>query len=417
MKNSLLSPYVSVLTLLVFSLGSLCFAGDKDWRPIMPADLEAKSPVVEADADAEAIFWEVRIDDSSIDDLSMKHYVRVKIFTERGRERYSKFDIPFTKGLKIKDLAARVIKPDGTIIDVKKEDIFEREIVKVSGLKIKAKSFAVPNIEPGVIVEYRYTEKFSDAQATGRRLEFQRDIPVRHLAYYYKPFQGEPKFKTFNFEDAKFVKDKGGYYLAARNNVPAFKQEPFMPPDDMVRPWMRLGSSRFSFLGMLGKLEIASLIRKDQGDMKKAAAAITAGATSDEEKIRKIYEFCQAEIANTTFDPSITDEMREKLPETKSLKDVLKKKSTSSGFIDMLFASLAIASGFDARVAYVGDRSKMFTAGKVFDQEFLHPGAIAIQVGGVWKYYNPGAKFVPLGSLIWYEEDSAAELVGEKDFI
>ena len=114
MKNSLLSPYVSVLTLLVFSLGSLCFAGDKDWRPIMPADLEAKSPVVEADADAEAIFWEVRIDDSSIDDLSMKHYVRVKIFTERGRERYSKFDIPFTKGLKIKDLAARVIKPDSS---------------------------------------------------------------------------------------------------------------------------------------------------------------------------------------------------------------------------------------------------------------------------------------------------------------
>jgi hypothetical protein len=28
-------------------------------------ELAAKTPVVEADADAEAIFWEVRIDDSS----------------------------------------------------------------------------------------------------------------------------------------------------------------------------------------------------------------------------------------------------------------------------------------------------------------------------------------------------------------
>src|SRR5215207_8243070 len=101
----------------------LCVAGavsavaqDKDWRPISPADLAAKSPVVEADADAEAIFWEVRIDGSSDEDLSMRHYVRVKIFTERGREKYSKFDIPFTKSVKIKDLAARVVRPDGTSV-------------------------------------------------------------------------------------------------------------------------------------------------------------------------------------------------------------------------------------------------------------------------------------------------------------
>jgi hypothetical protein len=59
----------------------------------------------------------------------------VKIFTERGREKYSKFDIPFTKGMKIKELAARVIKPDGSVTEIKKEDIFDREIVKASGLK------------------------------------------------------------------------------------------------------------------------------------------------------------------------------------------------------------------------------------------------------------------------------------------
>ena len=32
--------------------------------------------------------------------------VRVKIFTNRGREKRSKFDIPFTKKTKIKDVAA-----------------------------------------------------------------------------------------------------------------------------------------------------------------------------------------------------------------------------------------------------------------------------------------------------------------------
>src|SRR5688500_3468454 len=99
---------------LIFACSQVAFAGDNDWREITPAELQMKTAKVEADADAEAIFWEIRIDDSSSDELSMKHYVRVKIFTERGREKYSKFDIPFVKGIKIKDIAARIIKPDGS---------------------------------------------------------------------------------------------------------------------------------------------------------------------------------------------------------------------------------------------------------------------------------------------------------------
>lgn len=404
------------LLLLFFVTTLTIVAQDKDWRPISPDDLAAKAPIVEPDADAEAIFWETRIDDSGSYDLAIKHYVRVKIFTERGREKYSKFDIPFTKGLKIKDLAARVIKTDGSIVEIKKDDIFEREIIKANGLKVKAKSFAIPNIEPGVIVEYRYKENFSDSSARGMRLEFQRDIPVRRLAYYYKPYTGEPFFKTFNFKDTKFIKDKDGYYLASKTNVPAFKQEPYMPPDDMVRPWMRLERGSLSLGGMLVKAELAKYLKKDGGDMKKAATEIAAGATNDEEKVKKFYEYCQSQIANTTFDPTITDEMRKKLPENKGPKDVMKRKTGTAFDIDTLFGSLAVGSGMDARIAYVGDRSKMFTSAGNIDQEFLHPGAIGIKIDGRWKFYNPGTKFLPYGKLVWYEENSAAEVFSEKTF-
>src|SRR5215210_8103679 len=121
---------------LVLSLCLLCLfsqtsrAQDKDWRPVSPQELEMKAPLVEPDADAEAIFWEVKLDDSSEDSLKRINYVRVKIFNERGREKFSKVDIPFLKGLKVKDVAARVIKADGSIVELKKEDIFEREIIK-----------------------------------------------------------------------------------------------------------------------------------------------------------------------------------------------------------------------------------------------------------------------------------------------
>ncbi len=35
-----------------------------DWKPIDPVELSLKTSVVEKDADAEALFWEVKVDDN-----------------------------------------------------------------------------------------------------------------------------------------------------------------------------------------------------------------------------------------------------------------------------------------------------------------------------------------------------------------
>ena len=425
---------------LLFVCAQSAFSQDKDWREVTPAELAMKTPKVEADADAEAIFWDVRIDDSSSDDLSRSHYVRVKIFTERGREKYSKFDIPFYKGLKIKDLSARIIKPDGSITDVKKEDIFEREIIKAGGVKIKAKSFAVPNIEPGVIVEYRYKEVISDAGAKGMHLDFQRDIPVQTLSYYYKPYnKNEPDYHSYNFTDTKFVKDEKGFYLAKRTNVPAFKEEPLMPPEETVRPWMLLQGSSIGFVnssafsisytikdpsnptsywGGVGAEQsgLVKFMNKSNGDIKKTAAEVTASASTPDEKLRKLYEFCQTQIKNTSFDTSLTDDDRRKLPETKSLNDVLKRKSASSQYIDMLFGAMANSLGFETRIAYAANRKKMIFDPSMTNESFIHPAAIAVKDGENWRFFNPGVSFLPYGMLVWYEEDVWALAVGEKNF-
>ena len=113
-------PFVRKPLIVAATVCALCLfarvgvSQDKDWRPVSPEDLASKTPTVEPGADAEAIFWEVRVDDSSADGLTLKHYVRVKIFSEKGRDDFSKHDIPFTKGSRIKDVEARVTKPDGS---------------------------------------------------------------------------------------------------------------------------------------------------------------------------------------------------------------------------------------------------------------------------------------------------------------
>src|SRR5438046_891932 len=132
------------------------FTTGDDWRTIDPGELALKTSVVEKDADAEAIFWEVRVDDSQPEELVLKNYIRIKVFTERGKESQSKVDLTYLGSARVKDIAARVIKPDGTINELKKEDVFERTIVKASGVKYKAKSFALPGVDPGAIIEYRW---------------------------------------------------------------------------------------------------------------------------------------------------------------------------------------------------------------------------------------------------------------------
>src|SRR5437763_6993969 len=109
-------------------------ASGVDWHPIDPAELASKTPSVDKNADAEAIFWEVRIDDGDVGQLVFTNYVRVKVYTDRGKESQSQIDLEYYNGTKVKDIAARTIKPDGSIVELKKDDVHERTIVKVSGV-------------------------------------------------------------------------------------------------------------------------------------------------------------------------------------------------------------------------------------------------------------------------------------------
>lgn len=417
---------LSIFCLLI-ACSSAVFAQDKEWREVTPAELAMKIPKVEADADAEAIFWEVRIDDSS-EDLALRHYLRVKIFTERGREKYSKVDIPYAKGTKIKDVSARVIKPDGTIVELNKNDVFEREIAKSGGLKIKAKSFAVPNVEAGVILEYRYREVLSGGWANNMRLTFQHDIPIEDISYYFRPTEGfNVKYLSFNLNKSKFEKDKGGYYRATMTNVPALKEEAQMPPEDEIRSWMLVYYTRDNSTdtgkfwanvgGALAQVFDIKDTLKPSGAIKKAVPEIIGNAATDEEKIERLYTFCKTKIRNVTYDTSLTDDQKEQIKPNSSTTDTFKKMQGRVGDINELFASLVDAAGFEARIAFTGDKSKIFFSPKYAHASFVHPAAIAVKVDNKWKYYDPGTPFVSQGMLAWNEEDTAAFLLGSKDYV
>src|SRR5262245_44198754 len=133
-------PRTQVLRLIVAMPLAISTAVAADWRPVDPTELAQKTPKVDAGADAEAIFWDVRLEDRFTGNdfsLALNHYIRIKIFTERGKEQYATVEIPRVGKRSILDVAARTIKADGSIIDLKRDAIFDRELVKTKGLKVR----------------------------------------------------------------------------------------------------------------------------------------------------------------------------------------------------------------------------------------------------------------------------------------
>ena len=417
--------------LLVLTALAPTTAAAEDWKPIDPAELALKSPVVEKEADAEGLFWEVRMDDNEEGDLIFNHYLRVKVFTDRGRESQSKIDLPFGNlygsKIEIKDIAGRTIKPDGSIVFLKKEDIFERTIVKTSGVKVKARSFAMPAVEPGCIIEYRWREVRKRESAHYLRLQFQRDIPVQRVQYLVKPFA----FQDLSFSSivlhgkaTPWVKQKNGFYLTTMTDMPAMQEEPRMPPEDQVRTWMLVFYSRSSDKPDPDKywLELAkgfyndnkSLI-KPNDEVKQTAASLVADAKSDDEKLARLFEFCRTKIKNTSNDASgLTPDERAKLKENKNPSDTLKRGMGTGGDIDLLFAALANAAGFDARIVLAPDRGDIFFDKSLPNGYFIDPQNIAVNVGGAWKFFNPGFNYIPFGMLRWQEEGEQALITDPK---
>jgi len=401
-----------------------------DWKPLDPSDLGLKAPVVEKDADAEALFWEVRVDDNPEGDLIFTHYLRIKVFTERGRESQSKIDIPFGKffgiEIRIKDIAARTIKPDGSIVELKNGDVFERTIVKSSGIKVKAKSFAMPAVEPGCVIEYRWREVRVEQSANYVRLQFQRDIPVQKVKYLIKPFPFEGlgmRSFTFHGEGTPFTKEKDGFYATVMTNMPAVHEESRMPPEDQIKTWMLIYYSRDEKIDPekywidLGKREYESRksLLKPNDEVRQAAATALADAKSDEEKLQRLFEFCRTKIKNINSATSgLTADERKKLKENKSPSDTLKRGMGTGADIDLLFGSLATAAGYDARVVLEPDRGDVFFDKSFLTGYFLEPSNIAVNVNGTWKFFNPGYDYLPFGMLRWQEEGQPALITDPK---
>jgi hypothetical protein len=401
------------------------------WLPVTDEERNLKAPKIDPEAGAEALFWRVHI----VDEFNgrdpqtvLYHYLRIKIFDERGAKAHGTQDIPFFGKRSILDVAGRTIKPDGTIVELKKDSVFQRDIVKIGGIKIKAVSFAMPAVEPGVIIEYRWREVRDGEHANYVRLPFQRNIPVHEVEYFIRPLTSTSatvvagmRRVSFGVQPSPIAQEKDGFYSTFLQNVPAFKEEPQMPSEWVVRPWTLLyyaheiKASQQEFWEDQGKTMYSLYEQhlKTTGEVRDAAEAAVAGAQNPEEKLIKLLQYCQGRIKRLS-DDDVTAREREKAKQNDKPSDTLKRGIGTSFDVKMLFAAMARAQGFDVRVARLGSRNDRPFDPAFLNTFFLRSFEIAVRVGDRWRFYDPAAKWLPGGMVPWDEEGSDALVTDPK---
>jgi hypothetical protein len=397
-----------------------------DWDPITPAQLAMTKPRVDPAADVEALVWDVTVEHLIFNDepqTHYRHYLRLKVFSERGVETTKQVEIPFDDGTYVVDVAARTIKPDGTILEVKGSDIFERTLVKAGGRKVKAKSFAVPGLVPGAIVDYRWTEHHIRQISTFIRIDLQRDVPVQEIRHHIKPLAEarelgyQMAMRWFQQRPTTAVQDSRGFTGFSYLDEPAFKEEPFMAPEYLLRRWVLIfytetpdiTPAKFWTQYAREMYEAFKPSRGIPGAVARLAATAVSDAATPAEKVARLVAACRSSVKRIDVDTShLTSEERKKLKDNKDSGDTLKHGTGTGGDVIRLFLDLATAARLDARMAALPDGSfHPFEPGFASDF-FLISRSVAVRNGEGWLFVDPAQQYLPPGMLRWQEEGQAA---------
>ncbi len=380
------------------------------------------------DAKAVVLFREEKTDD----DYHVKsRYFRVKVLTEAGKDLGDVrigFDQRAGNGYEVGEVAGRTIQPDGTIVPFTGKP-YEKIFDQGKGYKRAYKVFSLPAVQVGSILEYRYTLRWDDKMFWSPEWDIQsEDLYLRKGHFLWKPTdktllstsRGGHEDLTSRLvwnavlpkgvEVQKTVLPSGRMLLEVNvQNVPPFGAEEYMPPMQSTAYHVYFYYSPYHSPQEYWKTEggywsgETNKFVGNSGAVKDAATAAIAGATSDEEKAKKLYALVQT-IDNTDFSRahSKVEEKNEGLKETKSAEDVLRRKRGSSDQIAMTYAALARAVGLNASVMVVSDRNYQILNANWLDfNRQLSDDIVIVSYNGSDHFLDPGSPLCSFGHLAW----------------
>jgi hypothetical protein len=408
------------------------------WLPVSDAERAVTSPAVDKTAGAEVLLWRVHVVDELLSDNRelqrvFYHYIRLKIFDEKGKEKASTIDLDYREPGGILDVSGRTIRPDGTIVELDRKSVYKRDLVRAGRSREKAVSFAMPAVEPGAIIEYRWKQTENDNRFRYLRLHFQRDFPVQKVTYFVKPLSSryvaneQLALLRFNCNPSPIKQENDGYDSVTVENVPAERREPLAPSRPNVEQWALLFYRRGSIKepeqywneeGKKAYREFKDSV-KSSDELKAAVAEAIAGAKSDEEKVAALVTYVRKNLRNLN-DREVTTAEREKFIEKlprdrlRTSSEIFKSGIATSREMNVAFAAAAMEAGFETRAALAADRNEYVFNPKMADSYFLDHSDIAVKLGEAWKVVDVSNKLLTPGLLPWNQENMYALITDSK---
>jgi hypothetical protein len=388
-------------------------AGD-EWQPITPQDLKMTSVPEAPGAPAVYLYRQVDRDDSNRTPHE-HNYARIKILTEEGR-KYADVEIPFLREEgNIQGLKARTIRPDGSIVNFEGK-AFDKTIVKAKGLKYLAKTFSLPDVQVGSIIEYHYTYDLNEGYVYDSHWILSEELFTKRGKFSLKPngdFALRWSWPAGLPAGTATPKNEGGFVRLESQNIPAFQIEDYMPPQNELK-------YRVDFVYSEGEVEkdpdkfwkkegkklndrVENFTGKRKA-MEQAVSETVAPNDAPEVKLQKIYARVQ-KLRNTSWETEKTEQeqKREKQKDINNVEELWKRGYGNGRQINWLFLAMARAAGFEAYSVYISARSEYFFNPQMMNANQLNGDVVLVKLNGKEVYCDPATAYAPLGLLSWPE--------------
>ncbi len=346
------------------------------------------------------------------------YYFRLKIFNDAGK-KYADVEIPFFKGAdQIKDVRARTIHPDGRIIESDGK-ILEKLIVKAGDIREMAKTFTLPDVTAGSVIEYRYKIQRDPDLLYSVFWHVQEELYTKRAHFVFQPYTGENAptiiWRSFRAGNITPQKQKDGSWSLDMNDIPGLPDEEFMLPEGELR-----GHGEFFYTKEEhpkdSKIYWDTAAKVWAGNEEKFVGKrgsirdVTAQTIKTEDpaelKLQKLYARAQ-QIHNSDDDPDKTTQeaRRQKTKANNSAEDVLKHGIGDSGDIDLFFVAMAQAAGFEASLVYVTPRNESRFHPELQDKNELSDFLVWVLADNKVYFLDPGISLCPFGTLPWFETE------------
>jgi len=404
--------------LAVCMLGAPVARAGVAFQPVSPDELKMTSEPLAPGAPAIILYRQVDRDDNA-HTTHEDNYLRIKILTEEGR-KHADVEIRFLKeNQEVVNVRARTIRPDGSIVNFEGK-VFEKELVKGRGVKVLAKTFTLPDVQVGGIIEYFYTVDFvKEFELYNSNWILSDELFTKKARFSLKPYTSTRNTFVLRWSwqglppGAEVKEGTDTIVRMEANNIPAFQTEDYMPPVnelksrvDFVYEQIMAAKDQTTFWRDFGKKrngELESFVGK-RNAMEQAAQQIVSPNDSQDVKLRKIYDRVQ-QIRNTSYELRKTEqeEKREKEKPPANVEEVWKRGYGNGAQLTWLFLGLVRAAGFEAYGCLVSGRRDYFFTPVTMQGEKLNSNAVLVKLNGKDLYFDPGGAFTPFGLLDWSE--------------